>query len=234
VVIPELKASTGFKMVEINECGEAVVNTSGVHPKIHVKSMYSEWGISGSLPSVYIREGVLNRLIAVAEDLPPSMHLLLLDGLRPVAVQQSLFDSYVESLIIKFPKLALEHLEFKAMDFVSKPSKNPLYPSTHATGGAIDLTLCDRNGVPLNLGTEFDDFSEKANTRYFENQDWQGATTLESDIESGMLRRVLFYAMTQQGFTNFPNEWWHYDFGNQWWGVLKGEKSKYGYIELEG
>jgi D-alanyl-D-alanine dipeptidase len=232
VNIPDLLSTKGYKDVEITDNGESLVCTATVHPKIHVNSMYFNWGLTGALPSVHIREEVLSRLIAVAEDLPPSMHLMLWDGWRPLRVQQSLFDGYVSKLMEENPSLSLEHLEYKALDFVSKPSKNPFYPSTHATGGAIDLTLCDYTGAILNLGTEFDDFSTKANTRHFESQDWLNPTTPEHDIESGMLRRVLFHAMIQQGFTNFHNEWWHYDFGNQWWAVIKGEKAKYGYIEL--
>lgn len=39
--------------------------------------------------------------------------------------------------------------------------------------------------------------------------------------------------MTQAGFTNYPEVWWHYDFGNQFWGKITGEKAKYGLADIE-
>lgn len=41
-------------------------------------------------------------------------------------------------------------------------------PSPHTTGGAIDLSLIDSSDNYLNLGTSFDDFNDKSNTRYYE------------------------------------------------------------------
>jgi D-alanyl-D-alanine dipeptidase len=230
--IPELRDQTGFREIIIVECGEPLVDMKDMHSKIHVHSMYHDWGIPTALDTVYVRQDVANHLIGVASNLPSHLHLLLWDGWRPVSVQQALFEGYVRILMVEHPKLSIEMLRYKALDFVSLPSKDPLHPSTHATGGAIDLTLCDRHGVPLNLGTAFDDFTSKANTRYLEDKSVDGETF--DDKEVRYLRRLLFHAMTNEGFTNFPNEWWHYDFGNQWWAVMSSnrDKAKYSYIEL--
>jgi D-alanyl-D-alanine dipeptidase len=228
--IPELRKQDGFKDVKIIECDEPLVNMKNIHPKIHIQSMYYEWNIPTALESIHVRQDVANKLIAVAENLPEHIHLLLWDGWRPVTVQQALFDDYVRTLSNKHPSLSIERLQYMALDFVSLPSKNPLCPSTHATGGAIDLTLCDRNSKPLNLGTAFDDFTDKANTRYLEIENIKEKSF--ADKEAQNLRRILFHEMTKVGFTNFHNEWWHYDYGNQWWAIIKGEEAKYGYIEL--
>ena len=40
--------------------------------------------------------------------------------------------------------------------FWAKPSSNPLTPPPHSTGSAIDLTLADMSGNPLDLGGEID------------------------------------------------------------------------------
>jgi len=40
--------------------------------------------------------------------------------------------------------------------------------ASYLTGGAIDETLGDLDGNALNLGTAFDEISEKSATRYFE------------------------------------------------------------------
>lgn len=30
------------------------------------------------------------------------------------------------------------------------------------------------------------------------------------------------------GFINYPEEWWHFDYGNQFWAKLAGKKAIYG------
>ena len=36
-------------------------------------------------------------------------------------------------------------------------------------------------------------------------------------MEIRLNRRILFNLMIEQGFTNHPLEWWHYNFGNHPW-----------------
>ena len=44
------------------------------------------------------------------------------------------------------------------------------------------------------------------------------------------LGRLLFWAMADQGFTAFFEEWWHFDFGDQFWGSITGQAARYGPI----
>lgn len=230
--IPILRDRVGFQSIPIKECGESLVNVEGKHHKIHVHPYYFSQAMPTALDSVYVRETVLSKLIAVAESLPSHIHLLLWDGWRPLTVQQALYDDYVQKLTYEYPKLSLERLQHMALDFVSRPSKEPTAPSTHATGGSIDLTLCNASGYPLNLGTAFDDFSERANTRFLEEK-YAKTSMSHTELQALKFRRLLFDAMTSEGFTSFLNEWWHYDFGNQWWAKIRGEDSAfYGYTEM--
>ena len=41
-------------------------------------------------------------------------------------------------------------------------------------------------------------------------------------------RRLLFNAMVDQGFTNYSEEWWHFDYGNQFWALINGVHAIYG------
>ncbi|MCG4287414.1 D-alanyl-D-alanine dipeptidase, partial [Lactobacillaceae bacterium KNUT 0156] len=42
-------------------------------------------------------------------------------------------------------------------------------------------------------------------------------------------RRLLYHVMTQAGFTNYIEEWWHFDYGNQNWAtVSKRDFAVYG------
>ena len=55
--------------------------------------------------------------------------------------------------------------------FVSEPIRNIDIAPLHCTGGAIDLTITHENGTELNMGTEFDDFSENAHTNHYINEE---------------------------------------------------------------
>ena len=80
-------------------------------------------------------------------------------------------------------------------NFLSNPEKG----SPHTRGIAIDLTLIDINGNELDMGTNFDDFTEKANL-------------LSNRIkkEAKINRHILLSIMTLAGFDHYLNEWWHY------------------------
>lgn len=44
-------------------------------------------------------------------------------------------------------------------------------------------------------------------------------------------RRLLYTVMVEAGFTNYPLEWWHYDYGDQFWGHLSKRDAIYGLAE---
>jgi D-alanyl-D-alanine dipeptidase len=80
------------------------------------------------------------------------------------------------------------------------------------------------------MGTEFDAFEDNAQTRYFENMIAQGQRLSPKEETAAENRRLLFHVLTSVGFTNHLEEWWHYDFGNQFWGCIKKQPAIYGPI----
>lgn len=71
------------------------------------------------------------------------------------------------------------------------------------------------------MGTSFDDFNEKSNTRYYEQLIDAGKKLSDEELIVSNNRRLLFHIMNRVGFTSYPEEWWHYDYGNQLCGKLK-------------
>ena len=67
---------------------------------------------------------------------------------------------------------------------------------------AIDLTPCDFDGNPLEMPTDFDDFTPRAHMDYY-----------ELDLPDTILKRreTLKKIMTAAGFTYTRTEWWHFD-----------------------
>ena len=77
---------------------------------------------------------------------------------------------------------------------------NPAKGSGHNRGVAVDLTIVDlATGIELNMGTEFDNFTDTA------HQDFK-----ELPGEILRHREILRTVMTKHGFRVYPDEWWHY------------------------
>jgi zinc D-Ala-D-Ala dipeptidase len=81
---------------------------------------------------------------------------------------------------------------------------NPAKCSDHNRGTAVDLTILDRDGKPLDMGTPFDEFSLKAHHTYRE---------LSPQILKN--RQLLKTTMTSAGFHPINTEWWHYAWNGQ-------------------
>lgn len=72
--------------------------------------------------------------------------------------------------------------------------------SRHNQGVAIDLTVIDlRTGAEFDMGTPFDEFSERSHTA--------SASGLHASN-----RALLGDAMRRAGFVNYVDEWWHFSF----------------------
>lgn len=79
---------------------------------------------------------------------------------------------------------------------------------------------------PLEMGTVFDGVRPETVTRFYENLD----PAFFGEMERRCLtnRRLFWNAMTAAGFSNYPEEWWHFDFGNQFDAIRTGRKAIYG------
>lgn len=167
--------------------------------------MYFHTGVRTALPEIWVREEVYERLIQAANCLPSQYRLVLLDGWRPKPVQNSLFEGMRSKLAAQHPDLPASELERRVLLYAARPSDDPASPSPHITGGAVDVTLADTNGRFLNMGSSFDEASERS---------WTAAPVREDQSER---RKILLDTMIQAGFTNLPSEWWHFDYGNWVW-----------------
>ncbi|MFV8375949.1 M15 family metallopeptidase [Flavobacterium sp. LB1P62] len=81
-------------------------------------------------------------------------------------------------------------------EYVANPAKG----SIHNRGGAVDITLVDKNGKELDMGTSFDYFGIEASHNYLN-------VSQEIKQNRGLLKKI----MIQKGFNSFDSEWWHYN-----------------------
>lgn len=134
----------------------------------------------------------LENAVAWLAEQRPGHHLLVLDALRPQRVQQQLWD-------------ALQGTEL--LGYIAEPSRG----SIHSFGMALDITIVGPDGQELDMGTGFDDLSERSHPA-LELMLLERAEITEQQVEH---RRLLRGAMFQAGFFGINSEWWHFDCGDR-------------------
>ncbi len=133
-------------------------------------------------PACYLHRdaaALLTRAIDLAADI--GYRLLIFDGLRPTEAQWVLWNHTPDP------------------NFLADPRRG----SPHSRGVAVDLTLIDDNGTPLDMGTAFDDFTPHA---HHGNRD--------IPTHAQINRHILLGLMTAAGWDFYRNEWWHYQMFN--------------------
>jgi D-alanyl-D-alanine dipeptidase len=186
--------------IKAQQIPEGLVDIQAIDTTIQINLKYASTDnfLHGKLYSrlnkAYLQKDVALRLSSVQKALSlayPGYKLLVYDALRPVSVQQKMWQ-------------ALDTLAPKER---GKYVSNPKNLSLHNMGAAVDLTIIDSNGKPLDMGAGFDDFRPIA---YPSLED--------SFLRTGQLtplqvknRNILRNAMQAQGFRQLPTEWWHYN-----------------------
>ena len=220
-----LKMANRKQAPSVRENGESLIQIEDNHPRIFSESFYYLQHIPNSLKSLYLREGTYERMKQAVLLLPENYSLILYDGYRPIDVQQYLFMHFSKQIKLQYPDFTEQEVLNETHKYVAFPNKGREFNTPHLTGGAIDLTLGDLNGRALDLGTAFDEISEKSATRYFEQHP-------EEHREARIHRRLLYNCMTMVGFSNYSEEWWHYDFNNVSWARrVNAQEAGYGAIE---
>jgi zinc D-Ala-D-Ala dipeptidase len=177
------------------------------HRKIRILSNYWHAGWAHAFPEMRLRSAAADALYSAADSLPERWGLAVFDAYRPLELQAELHDAaYADPTL--------------PPGFIAEPLVPATTPPPHSTGGTVDCTLTI-DGIPLALGTDFDDFSEFANTTAFEN-----TPGVVRD-----LRRMLYAYMHDSGFIVLHCEWWHFEFGTRRWGAIRNEPAIYGRID---
>ena len=202
------------------ECGEDLVELSEIAPEISYAGIYYRDGRPGAFDRCFVRKTVAEMLKKAAASLPEGYSLLVFDALRPLSVQRHLYEEIKGNLERENAQLSHEELLELVSQYVAYPRTDPARPAPHTTGGAVDLTLC-YHGEPVDMGTGFDDPSERAWTRYLEEHD-------ENPVARDN-RRLLYQVMKKAGFESYSCEWWHFAYGERMWAMFNSTTPKYGF-----
>ena len=156
------------------------------------------------LKNAYLQKDVAERLSKVQDylsEIKPGFHLLIYDALRPVSVQQKMWD-------------ALDSLPpAQRGKFVSNPKNRSL----HNLGAAVDLTIVNQNGEPLDMGAGYDDIRQIAYPSKEKQFLAEGKLSPVHIENRDLLRKV----MKSQKFRQLQTEWWHFNACSREDGLLK-------------
>lgn len=159
-----------------------------------------------------LRASTLDRLVRAQESLPAGYQLQVREAWRPIWVQEELWKISLGRLRDSRPDLTYEELSTENARFTAPPDSAP----PHSTGGTVDLVLL-KDGEPTDMGWGF-------------NQPGPGSRTAHPvGDDARRYRDVLGQAMDAAGFINYPQEWWHWSYGDRYWAFqTSAEATVYG------
>lgn len=199
---------------------------------LKVRHVYYQQQVPGSLSKMFLRKSLASQLEKVISDLAKSGYeLLVLDAFRTNKAQEELFAHYLEKAKQDIGcEVGAYHLTARYWTDPKKTrSANKVSP--HNSGAAIDVTLL-KDGVEVDMGSDFDEMSERSASAYYESN-WQPRSKISEQqwLSYRRERDLLRSAMESHGFLNYPEEWWHFDLGDIFWAEAVGSAWQYPSME---
>jgi len=148
----------------------------------------------GSFREGYLRKEVALKLISaqhLLEKIKPGYKLIVYDAVRPLSIQKLMWDSVNVPSNVKYKYLS-----------------NPKFRSLHNYGAAVDVSIVDDKGYPLDMGTPFDCFCELAYP-YFEKKFLKIGLLTPLQYQNRLLLRNI---MEKNHFSGISTEWWHFNY----------------------
>lgn len=163
----------------------------------------------GELSAAYLTPDFAQYVIRAQKILKqryPQYTLLIYDAARPISVQRAM-------------RRAVEGTEYE--NFVADGTRG----GRHNYGVAVDLTIATLDGVPLDMGAGFDDFTVAASVKGTPDTSDPATRTINvykeyiSMLEkNGVItsiaasnRMLLVEIMLEAGLVPYRREWWHYE-----------------------
>lgn len=156
-----------------------------------------------------IRPSINTRLMTAANTLPEGLCLMIYEAFRSRARQLELWKPVFAEIADRHPDWTPAQHYTEASRWVSPPDG---FGSGHQAGAAIDVTLATRARMPLNMGTKMQAFTP--------------LTPTASDVPAAVRknRDLLVETLHAQRLINYPDEWWHFSYGDRLWAEVTGQK----------
>lgn len=199
-VVPKKAEKQVESELEIRFEKAGLIDVQSLNANIFVELKYAsednfmQTNVYGTLSKAFLQPEIaekVNQAQVRLTKIDRNLHLLIYDAARPRSVQQKMWD-----LLDTVPV-------YLRVKFVS----NPKHGSIHNFGCAVDLTICNDEYVPLDMGAGFDDARQIAYPSMESVFLESGELTKEQVANRKLLRRVMLAGQ----MWNIPSEWWHFN-----------------------
>ncbi len=236
IAVNRLDARADETLVRFTDYGIACDDYAG-------RSSIAGQRIAGATAEVWGRRTVAEKVSRAGARLrAKGVELFVLDAYRPIQCQEGLWRFFCDQAREHMADATEEERKNYVLTLVSDPTRFSPADSTtwpvHACGGAVDVALRSlETGERLLLDWD-SPLNETARSDAFERKALAGE--IEADYACLVNRRMLHWAMEQEGFINYPAEFWHFDYGDQMY-VLNAQKlglpdapqaAWYGYVDV--
>mgnify|MGYP001225741909 CR=1 FL=1 len=200
--------------VSVQECGEALVDIRGLGS---LKFGPPPESPATAADYTFMRQGIYQRLLQAQALLPEGISMQLYEAYRSLKVQEMLFADELERVRKRQSDISDADCFTEATRMVSAVAypDGTLNIPPHNTGAAVDLLLLDENGQALDFGMDIYRWTEVDPDLCLTH-----APGLSDEAVSN--RQLLVDVMTRAGFVNYPQEWWHFSYGDRFWAYLSG------------
>lgn len=173
-----------------------MVEVTSLAPHIRVQLKYATRdnfigaNMYGTLRKAYLHPNLARALARAQKALErekPGYAFLIYDAARPQSVQRRMYQAVAGT-----PKKI----------YVAAPERG----GRHNFGVAVDLTIVDAAGKPLDMGSPFDHFGEEAHLGDEGARVKQGIFAPEVPANRALMQRLL----GAEGLRPYDKEWWHY------------------------
>lgn len=201
--IDELMKS--YNMVDITTLDSSIL------VKLKYSTTYNFVGVDmyGDLERAYLEREFAQKVVLAQSILKrehPNLTLLIYDAARPISAQRAMRRCVEGS--------ALE-------SFVADGTRG----GRHNYGVAVDLTIATEDDTPLDMGAEFDEFSEASSVKGTPDTSDKSSRTIDVyrgyitelanrgiiTYEAARNRILLVEVMCEAGLYPYRKEWWHYE-----------------------
>ncbi len=200
-----------WESITIEDDGEPLVPLDAGAVSLEAPPPYLALGAPyGAFGPWFLRASVYARLLDAQRRLGevlPGWRLHLLDAWRPLAVQAFMVAHTEAQLRRESPELSEQALRERVLTYWAPPSDDAARPPPHSTGAAVDVTLRDAQGEVADMGSPFDEPTERSWPGHFES----------SRPEVHRRRMALAEVMREAGFVGHRQEWWHFSHGDRAW-----------------
>ena len=161
--------------------------------------------------TLYLRKSVADKLNEAKKYLPNSMTFIIGEAWRPREYQKNIYDGFIRRFTKKYPDWPKEKIIKEADKYAAPYTGKKI--SGHMTGAALDIRLYS-NG-------------KKVPMKSFRLSYQENSKSIQPKLPKYIKRnrKILFNALEKAELSNYPNEYWHWSYGDIWWAKRNKKKT---------